>query len=66
MSNTAVLDRAVVDDQDWVVLDETTTYASQYAMRFGPRAYTAEQAGFIEWTVRARTPLLEPHLPIDD
>ena len=40
-------------------------FSSQHAARFGPRAYTPQQAEVIERTVRARRALRVSPLPLD-
>lgn len=41
-------------------------FETQEALRFGPRAYTAEQADVIHLAVRQRKPLATDPLPFDE
>ena len=68
MSSPAVLDRPRLEQESaWIELDERPVlFASQEAMREGPRSYTPRQARFIENAVAARKPLPYAPLPLDD
>jgi len=51
---------------DLIELEPPVGFPSQYAARFGPRAYTPAQAEVIQLAVRTRRPLRVPLLPLDD
>jgi hypothetical protein len=72
MSGLAVLDRpgTTSSDAGWIMIDSgpeyATSYASQQAMRFGPREYSGDQLGFIKQAARSRASLPESALPLDN
>ena len=41
------------DERPWIRLNPPVRFASQMAMRFGPRTYTPEQAAMIETVMGA-------------
>lgn len=70
MSSPAVIDRPHTEEEEktaWIELDERPVlYASQEAMRHGPRSYTARQLRVIREAVAARKPLPDTPLTLDD
>jgi len=65
-----VMDPVVPDapaESDFIELDSTSIYFdSQDSMRFGPRAYTSDQADVIRLATQNRRPLRVAALPLDD
>jgi hypothetical protein len=54
-------------EDDFIELDSTSiSFDSQDSMRFGPRAYTREQAEVIQLATQNRRPLRVAALPLDD